>query len=146
MPNYTQDADILKYRPELANYDLEYLDEYHTQATLEINQSLEAFWYRAAADDKGIDWQETEFDQDLLLNSDTQIKKLACYRVLYLIFASLANEVDGSYSALRDYYDKLYHNEFEEALKRGINYDWDKSGAIDADEKAKKSRKRLVRV
>ena len=146
MANYTTTSDIIFYRPDVDSYDQAYFPNYHTQATIDVNRKLEVEWYRQAATNMGIDWKVTAFNADLLLNSATQLKQAAAFRVLYYIYAALTIKTDDFYAAMRDLYEKMYNNEIESVIAQGIDYDWDESGAIDDDEKAESAPRRLYRA
>ena len=53
-------------------------------------------------------------------------------------------EADG-FERHRKLFSKLYTQELKELLAIGINYDWDDSGSIGADEKYEPAARRLYR-
>ena len=145
MANYSTTNDLLPYRPDIINYDNSNFAIYHTQAKTDIDRRIEMDWYRQEAENRDIDWTETAFDADLMLNASTQLKQAAIYLALYYIYAGLTIKVDDYFQSMRNYYEQKYENEISLALSRGIDYDWDESGTIEADETADTARRRLYR-
>ena len=87
MAYYSVDTDLLNIRPDILEYGIDDWSQFHEEAYNYINTSLEKRWYRDEAVERGIDWETTPFSPDQVDTS--QIKKLACYKVLALAYEYL---------------------------------------------------------
>jgi len=134
MANYTVNGDLFEVRPQLEAQNVSFTDQ-HDESTRVINRTLESKWYFGDAKDRGIDPRNVRFDPDLMLNSAIQIKKLATFLALKLIYERFITGFDDEVNQmLMQMYEKRYKDELELVLDLGIDYDWDDSGTIDDGE------------
>jgi hypothetical protein len=146
MANYSTDADLIVIRPKIADLGITDLSPYHTEAKNRIDRVLEQRWYRPEATNRGILYTETAFDADLL-NAD-QLKYLACYKALELIYEALMKdsaEADGFERQMLRYQAK-FDDELQSLLTLGVDYDWDADDTFDEDERIRPVFRRLRRT
>jgi len=161
---YADDDDLKVYRADILDFGVTSWADQHKKAFTEINRALDVGWYRQNAAVRGLytggyiggtladriqnygsNMTVYPFDAELLLNAETQLRKLACFKCLELAYA-LLTKGDDSFSKLRDHYKAEYEKEMVEVMAAGIDYDWDESGIVDDTEKATvKEPRRLVR-
>lgn len=144
---HTED-DLVEVRPEILSYGVSDFEPQMLESEIIINRTLEARWYRAIATDYGIDFRSTLYNPALLLNADTQLKRLACYKSLQLCYLFLMKEAPepDAFERQMSTFKKLYADELVEVLAAGVDYDWDESGTIEAGENLQPTVRRLVRV
>lgn len=158
---YATDADLLILRPDILSYGPTEWADMHAKAAEIITRDLDVNWYRGSATERGVAWkayplpplnQRTfdyavyPFDAELLLNAESQLKSLGCFKALELIFASLTKGTDDTFASLRDHYAASYKAELPAVCAAGIDYDWNQNGAIDDTDKAQAAApRRLVR-
>lgn len=139
---YSIDADMLKIRPNILSLGVDAWTDQHTEADALINRDLES-WYKKEAVKRGSDDfdfsddVEIEFDADKLLNADTQLTRLACYKTLELAYLYLMQDGEAAgegYNAQRKLFAEMYEQEWRAAQNAGIDYDWDDDGDIDYTE------------
>jgi len=148
MANYCDDSDLVDKRPKILTYGVSTFEDQITEATSIINRIIEARWYREAAGNFGYDYRETQFDPDNLLDSETQLKRLAVFKSLELAYELLmkdAPDQDGFERQMNNF-AKKYKEELAIVLDVGLNYDWDAGGAITSDERYQKSARTLERL
>jgi hypothetical protein len=143
--NYSNDQDLIKIRSNIMNYASDWEDQ-HVEAKSIIDRELESKWYKQHANEEGIDWKTTPFDSDLV--DAAYLRRLACYKTLELIYLFLLQdspEVDA-FERQREIFQELYEQELQKVLVFGLGYDWDESGAIEADERLRPRFRRLKRM
>ncbi|MCP4645848.1 MAG: hypothetical protein GY851_35720 [bacterium] len=148
MANYSDDAEVLKVRPDCYDAGVAAFPNQHLEATRVINRAIDVGWYRAMAELFGIDPQSDPFTQSLLLNADTQLTALGTFKAVELIalFLSKMNKDEEKWERMRARYKEMYEAELAEVLGAGLDYDWDEDGTIDDDERAVNSPRFLVRA
>ena len=144
---YSTDEDLTKIRPKIMDYGVENWDAQRTEAELHINRILDHQWYRPMAMDNGVDWRDSPFDPTLLLNSDDQLKSLGCYKTLSLVYLYLMKDSpeEDAFERQHKLFAKLFADELRSIMATGIDYDWDESGAITAQESKRPMIRRLRR-
>lgn len=148
MANYCTDDDLVKIRPNILDFGVEDLDDQMEEATKVINRQIEAGWYRGVAEDYVINWRETAFDQDKLLNAASQLTRAGSYKSLELIYMFLMKdtpEADG-FDRERKLFKSLFDEEIKSVLAVGLDYDWDESSEIEAGENLQPRVRRLMKV
>lgn len=148
MADYCTNADLVVERPQILRKGVEDWSAQITEATVIINRSLDSRWYRSASREYNVDYREYEFDPDLLLDADVQLKRLGVYKTLQLAYQYLSKDAmePDAFERQARRYEKLYAAELSDVLASGLNYDWDNSGAIDSTEKLMPTMRRLKRV
>lgn len=142
---YSTDDDLQEIRPNIMKYNVLTWMSQHIEAFRLINISLDSEWYRGVAAEHDIDWRVTPFDPNLV--DLTQVIKLSCYKVLELAYAYLMKDIsDDPFLAQSKYFRDRYNEELKNLLSSGVNYDWDKSGTIEVEEKITPKVRRLVRA
>lgn len=146
---YATDADLAKFRQDINDLGVSAWTNQHAEATRIIDRALEVGWYRSAATERGIDWQQTQYNSALLLSSATQLNVLGVYCALMLAYDYLmtSTDTDGPWHALGEFYATKFQDELKAILSSGLDYDWDSSGSIEASEYAEQRMPRtLVRM
>lgn len=147
MANYCEDSDLIKVRPKILSYNVSSWSDQATKATAVINRSIINRWYKQAAYDHGHNYTETIFDQDLLLNAETQLTDLAVYKTLQLAYEFLMKDnVDDAFREQAKYFEKKYDKELSDVLATGLDYDWDGSEGISSTERYGRTSRTLERV
>jgi hypothetical protein len=147
MAEYCEDDDLLLIRPDITSLGVSSWEEQILEAGRIIDRALDAQWYRAVARDYGIDFRETPFDRALILNADSQVKRLGCYKTLELAYLYLSkNRQDDAFTPQSKSFRKLYKDELAEVLRTGLDYDWDEDDSISSSESAIPAMRRLQRV
>lgn len=142
---YSTDTDLQELRPDILDFGVADWDTQRTIAEKEINRSLDIRWYRAEARSRGVDYKSVAFDPTKA-DSD-QLKILSCYKTLALAYEFLSKEdpEGDAFERFSDRFEGKYRSELNDILSDGVEYDWDGSGTIDADEKSVPRRKRQLR-
>jgi hypothetical protein len=144
--HYSTDEDIVKIRPNVLTVGVSDWQTQHEESFDIINRALIGKWYKAIADEYGVDWRVTPFDPDLV--DIDQVRRLASYKALELLYLYLMKdspEADG-FEREMTLFRNRYNDELMEILAIGINYDWDESGTIEPDETYQPKIRRLQRV
>lgn len=145
--SYSTDEDLTKIRPKILDYGVVAWDNQRAEAETAINRILDHQWYRPEARHFGVDWQKYPFDSELMLNADTQLKTLSCYKTLELAYLYLMKDAPEPDAFERQYgiFKKMFADELRAALASGIDYDWDETGELASTEKARPVQRRLKR-
>lgn len=148
MTAYSKDSDLIKIRPNVLDLGVPNWLEKHDDAKSIINRAIDKDWYRSIALDNNVDFITIPFDSDLLLNSNIQLNRLSCYKTLELIYLNLQKDTpeDDGFERQRKIFKDLYHDEFEETINSGLDYDWDASGVVAPEEKMQTRKRRLRRA
>lgn len=116
----------------------------HAKAKTDIDRMIDLAWYRPqvrARTGSNIELLDDSqlFDPDLMLNAETQLKKLTAFRCLgKYVCPKLAKFVDenDTWGNRAKHFLAEFEEELERVLAIGIDYDWNQSGIIDPHEKA----------
>jgi hypothetical protein len=146
MANYASDLDLVKIRPNILNLGVKNWDDQHAEATRQINRVLEKRWYYERAADHGIDPTTTPFDQTKV--DGEQVKNLACYKALELVYLYLMKDAPSPDGFEREYkiFRDLYKEELSDLVTIGINYDWDEDDLFTGAERLQPRIRRLQRT
>jgi len=145
---YCDEEDLRKIRPDILSYGQDDWSDQIQEASDTIDRLIVARWYNKVAGDFGIDPYETEFDSDGLINAETQLTRVACYKSLELVYLYLmkdtaeADAFERQHKIFRD----LFKEEIANVLDAGLDYDWDGSGAVTSDERQVPRYRRLSKV
>ena len=147
MSNYSDDDDLIKIRTNILSLGVTDWEDKHIESKEIIDRAIASKWYRTVASDNNIEYLTVPFDSDFLLNDGEQLKRLSCYKTLQLIYLDLTKETpeEDGLERQSNNFAKLYASELKEVLSAGLDYDWDRSGAISFDEKEQTKKRRLRR-
>lgn len=145
---YSDDSDLLKIRPDILSLGVSSWSEKHDEAALIIDRAIDSEWYRSIALDNNVDYQEFPFDGTLLVGEGSQLLRLSCYKTLELIYLSVQKNTaeDDGFERQRKIFLKMYKEEFVGVLGSGMDYDWDRSGAISIEERSQPTKRRLTKA
>jgi len=147
MPYYCEEYDLLAERPNILGYGVNSWDDKILEASEFVTEDLELNWYRGAAENHNIDWQEYPFDPEYLYSS-SRVKRLAVYKTLELAYRYLMKDAPADQDAF-EHQSKLYAELYSKHLKslcaHGVDYDWDASGGLDYSEQRQPTMRRLTR-
>ena len=147
MTDYCSEDDLVKIRPGIMDLGVGDWSDQIEEAGSIIDRIIEVDWYRAIAENNDVDWRTAPFDRELMLNIDTQLKRLGCYKTLELAFLFLKkHSVDDAFENERKVFRQMYVDELKQVLASGIDYDWDEDAGIDVGENIIPQVRRLVRV
>lgn len=144
---YSNDSDLIEIRSNILDYGIADWSSKHDDAKRKIDRILASSWYKSIASDNNVDYIDNPFDSTKLLNSGTQLKELACYKTLELIYLELTkdtSEEDG-FERQRKIFKALFNEELNLVLNSGLDYDWDSSGVVSLEEKLQPVKRRLHR-
>lgn len=144
---YHTEDDLVEVRPDILSYGASDLEPQMLESESIINRTIESRWYRAAAAENGLDFRTTIFDPALMLNGETQLKRLATYKSLQLSYLYLMKEAPepDAFERQMSTFRRLYEEELLLVMGAGLDYDWDESGAIEAGENLQPTYRRLQR-
>ncbi len=144
---YTTNDDLAQVRREVMELGVADWAAQHAEAAAIVDRALDVGWYRAHAAERGLDHQTTPFDGTRLLSADAQVKRLAAYKTLELIYQSLARGGESDhFGGLARHFELAYVRELDAVLAAGLDYDWDAGGALEANERQQRPMARkLVR-
>ena len=144
---YCSEDDLVKIRPDIMDLGVSDWSDQIEEAGSIIDRAIDVGWYRAIAENNYIDWRTTPFDRELLLNLDTQLKRLGSYKTLELAFLFLKKySSEDAFEEERKVFRTMYQDELNEVLTSGFDYDWDEDDEIDVGENVIPQVRRLVRV
>ena len=145
MATYSTDDDLVYLRPNILNNGQADFTWAHEQVYSIINSTLEAEWYFSVAPLHNVDPTETPMDVTLLVPAE--LKQLSVYRVLEMIYISLAKDIvptqDGPVQ-WAGWARAQYEEELARVLKVGPSYDWGDDGITQAD-KFEPYQRKLIR-
>lgn len=144
---YCVDSDLEKFRPSIMELGVGDWTQERSEAKRIIDRALDVGWYREEAEHMGVDWRDYPFASGYLLNSNDQLKTLACYKTLELAYMHLMKDSaePDAFQVQMNIFKDLYLEELRQVLSAGLDYDWDGSGALTGWEKKRPSRRRLLR-
>jgi hypothetical protein len=145
MAAFSNDEDLLRYRPSALDHGIEELSDLHEEAHDLIIEALEATWFRDQALSHGLNPDLTAMDETRLETS--RLRRLSCYKVLELLYRRLMKvtpQEDG-FARLKADFGKEFDREFQRLVTQGLGYDWNYGGAITQDEKFTPQLRRLRR-
>lgn len=144
--NYTTDEDVIKIRADFEDIvDSTTAPNFHDEASIVIDTDIIIAWYKTAATDRGLNFRETLYNRDLLLEPD-EFKRFAVYKVLSLYYAWCAKDAESSTFELSKFYNKLYQDQLAQQRELGFSYDWSQTGTIISTERYDRKPLRLERV
>jgi len=114
----------------------------HDEAKDDIDNIIEIKWFKPRVRERfGKDIElldgNLDFDSDLMLNAECQLRKASAFRVLgHYICPKLSKATRNadSWEKRAEEFSEKFEEEIERVLKVGIDYDWDRSGQVDDDE------------
>lgn len=114
----------------------------HDEAKDDIDKIIEVKWFKPRVRERfGKDIElldgNLDFDADLMLNAESQLRKASAFRVLgYYICPKLSKATRNAdaWEKRGQEFNEKFEEEIERVLKVGIDYDWDRSGQVDDDE------------
>ena len=150
MANYTTDADILEYEPQIKEYGILDFSSEHTKTTADIQRHLRIEWWprvkRAAVRGRYFSTSDVEMDTTKL--TDSQFKRAAVYHCLsFHILPKLTQHTaePDNFRMMIDFYKGRFRDELDMVLQDGVEYDADDSGTVTDAEKSAVHFNRLVR-
>tara|TARA_R100000734_G_scaffold18169_1_gene14855 strand:+ start:681 stop:1133 length:453 start_codon:yes stop_codon:yes gene_type:complete len=150
MSNYTTDADILEYEPNIKDYGIIDFSDYHSKTTADIQRHLRIEWWpRVKRQSVGSNYfNSTELEMNTSKLTASQFKNAAVYHILsYYILPKLTQHTaePDRFRMMIDFYKARFREEFDLVLQDGVKYDWDGDGTVEAHEEQPQHFNRLVR-
>jgi hypothetical protein len=150
MSNYSTDADVLEYEPQIKEYGIIDFSSYHAKTTADIQRLLRIeFWPRVSRTySSGKYFNSTELEMDNTKLQATQFTRAAVFHVLaYYILPQLTQHGPDRdrFREMIDFYKSKFREEFDLILQDGVEYDFDGDGVIENTEKQTEHFNRLVR-
>ena len=148
MANFTTDADLEQYEPDIKNFGIQDYSDLHALSTADVKRDIEIEWWpRSNYGRYDLSAGTTTTFEDSLL-VDSQWTRCAVYHVLgHYIYPRLSTfSPEGDvFREKMAYYRQEYKNEFDKILRVGVKYDFDSSGDISVGEDKPTHFNRLVR-
>ena len=148
MANYSTDADLEQYEPDIKNYGIQDFSDLHALSKSDILRDIEIDWWpRAGYGRYDITAGSIAEMEDSLLQ-DSQWTRAAVYHVLGFYIYPRLSTFDPNGDVFREkmaFYRQEYKTEFDKILRLGVKYDYDSSGDITSSEKKPTHFNRLVR-
>ena len=148
MANYTTDADILEYEPQIKEYGILDFSSEHTKTTADIQRHLRIEWWPRISRTGGRYFSNTNAEMDITKLTDSQFKRAAVYHCLsFYILPKLTQHTaePDRFRMMIDFYKGRFRDELDMVLQDGIEYDQDASGSVSDSEKQTTHYNRLVR-
>ena len=150
MSNYSTDADVLEYEPQIKEFGIIDFSAYHAKTTADIQRLLRIeFWPRVSRTySSGKYFNSTELEMDNTKLQATQFTRAAVFHVLaYYILPQLTQHGPDRdrFREMIDFYKSKFREEFDLILQDGVEYDFDCDGVIENTEKQTEHFNRLVR-
>jgi hypothetical protein len=149
MSNYTTDADVLEYEPQIKEYGVIDFSSYHAKTTADIQRHLRIEWWPRVRRQTGLGYfNTTDLEMTNSKLTASQFKTAAVYHVLaYYILPQLTQHTaePDRFRMMIDFYKARFRDEFDMVLQDGIKYDWDGDGTVEASEEQPQHFNRLVR-
>lgn len=148
MAQYSTDADLQEYEPDILNLGIPEFQDLHEKSYDDINRLIEIDWWPRASYRQYDITRGTYANIDVTLLVDNQWKRAAVYHVLaYYIYPRLSTFTpEGDvYMEKMQYYKDKFKEEFNLCLKQGVQYDYNNDSTIEESEKLPVHFNRLVR-
>lgn len=148
MAQYSTDADLQEYEPDILNLGIPEFQDLHEKTYDDINRLIEIDWWPRASYRQYDITRGTYANIDVTLLVDNQWKRAAVYHVLaYYIYPRLSTFTpEGDvYMEKMQYYKDKFKEEFNLCLKQGVQYDYNNDSTIEESEKLPVHFNRLVR-
>jgi len=148
MANYTTDADLLEYEPQIKEYGILEFSAMHTKTTIDIQRHLRIEWWPRVSRSSGRYFSTTNTEMDITKLTDSQFKRCAVYHCLsYYILPKLTQHTaePDRFRMMIDFYKARFRDELDMVLQDGVEYDQDASGTVTDSEKQTTHYNRLVR-
>jgi hypothetical protein len=150
MSNYSTDANILEYEPQIKDYGIIDFTDYHSKTTADIQRHLRIEWWprvkRSSLSSKYFTTTDVEMNNTKLTAS--QFTVAAVYHCLaYYILPQLTQHSaePDRFRNMIDFYRGKFREEFDLILQDGVKYDWDGDGTVQDSEQQTQHFNRLVR-
>lgn len=143
---YADDDDLIKIRPNILDLGVSDWTDQHLEAFDLLNRLFEGRWYKEVALEHDVDYSLAPFDPDKV--SDTQVRRLASYKALELIYLFLMKdgpEADGFEREHKLFKDRS-KDELGNLMSIGLDYDWDADDTIQEEERQQPRFRRLAKV
>tara|TARA_B100000965_G_scaffold405510_2_gene439875 strand:+ start:2069 stop:2518 length:450 start_codon:yes stop_codon:yes gene_type:complete len=149
MSNYTTDADVLEYEPQIKEYGVIDFSSYHAKTTADIQRHLRIEWWPRVRRQTGLGYfNTTDLEMTNSKLTASQFTRVAVYHVLaFYILPQLTQHTaePDRFRMMIDFYKARFRDEFDMVLQDGIKYDWDGDGTVEASEEQPQHFNRLVR-
>ena len=147
MSNYSTDANVLEYEPQIKEYGILDFTDDHTKTTADIKRYLRIHWWpRVSRTQVRLFNQTVEMDDTKLTAS--QFTRAAVFHVLaYYILPKLTQHSaePDRFRVMIDFYKAKFQEEIDFILQDGVKYDFDNDGTVEASEEQPVHFNRLVR-
>tara|TARA_X000000950_G_scaffold112882_2_gene142073 strand:+ start:2181 stop:2633 length:453 start_codon:yes stop_codon:yes gene_type:complete len=150
MSNYSTDADILEYEPNIKDYGIIDFTAYHTKTTADIQRLLRIEWWPRVSTYSGVSRHFNNVNLEMVNSKLTaaQFTRAAVYHTLaYYILPQLTQHSaePDRFRMMIDFYKSKFREEFDFILQDGVKYDFDGDGTVQDSEQQAQHFNRLVR-
>jgi len=134
----SQDSDLTAYVPDILSLGISAFTNEHARSQGDVERRLRADWWTKTG-------RSGEMDTTLL--TESQWTRCAAYRVLsaYALPQLSTWRPDDRFTAMIEFYEAKYEEEFQSVLRDGVEYDYDEDSSIADSEKAPIHHGRLYR-
>jgi len=150
MSNYSTDADVLEYEPQIKEYGIIDFSSYHAKTTADIQRLLRIEWWPRVSRTQTASqyFRTTDLEMDNTKLQAAQFTRVAVFHVLaYYILPQLTQHgvERDRFREMIDFYKARFREELDLVLQDGVEYDFDSSGTVENTEKQPEHFNRLVR-
>lgn len=148
MSNYTTDADLLEYEPQIKEYGIIDFTDYHAKTTADVQRYLRIHWWPRVSRSYSTSTIRTNVEMDTTKLQASQLKRASAFHVLaYYILPQLTQHgaEPDRFRMMIDFYKAKWQEEIDFVLQDGVEYDYDADGTIGTTEKQTAHYNRLVR-
>ena len=150
MSNYTTDADLLEYEPQIKEFGVIDFSAAHSKTTADIQRLLRIEWWPRVSRQTSTSrhFNTTDLEMDTTKLTASQLKRTAVYHCLaYYILPQLTQHTadPDRFRMMIDFYRARFREEFDYVLQDGVEYDFDGDGTVQNTEKQPEHFNRLVR-
>ena len=148
MSNYSTDADLLEYEPQIKEYGVIDFTDYHAKTTADVQRYLRIHWWPRVSRNYTTSSLRTHLEMDATKLQAAQLKRSAVFHVLaYYILPQLTQHgaEPDRFRMMIDFYKAKWQEEIDLVLQDGVEYDFNADSTIGTTEKQTVHYNRLVR-
>ena len=147
MSNYSTDANVLEYEPQIKEYGILDFTDDHTKTTADIQRYLRIHWWPRVSRTQ-VRYFNTSVEMDTTKLTASQFTRAAVFHVLaYYILPKLTQHSaePDRFRVMIDFYKAKFQEEIDFVLQDGIKYDFDGDSTVEDNEQQPVHFNRLVR-
>lgn len=148
MSNYSTDANVLEYEPQIKEYGILDFGDEHAKTTADIQRYLRIHWWPRVSRSQVRLYTPAGLEMDTTKLTASQFTRAAVFHVLaYYILPKLTQHSaePDRFRVMIDFYKSKWQEEIDFVLQDGVKYDFDGDGTVEVNEEQPVHYNRLVR-